>query len=114
MPTSLPPNSLSQRWLAELVRRHEEHHPPLDEARAHAEARATAGDFEARVLRRAGALGAAAGWREAIVRWQGRARLVLVLAFALAFVFGFGAAAGALGDGTRPVNVVWTLGGLLG
>lgn len=114
MPTSLPPNSLSQRWLAELVRRHEEHLPPLDEARAHAEARATAGDFEARVLRRAGALGAAAGWREAIVRWQGRARLVLVLAFALAFVFGFGAAAGALGDGTRPVNVVWTLGGLLG
>ena len=42
MPTSFPPNSLSLRWLAELVRRHEERHPPLDEARAHAEARALA------------------------------------------------------------------------
>ena len=114
MPTSFPPNSLSLRWLAELVRRHEERHPPLDEARAHAEARAVAGDLEARVLRRAARLEAASGWREAILRWQGRARLVLVLAFALAFVFGFGAAAGALGDGTRPVNVIWTLGGLLG
>ncbi len=114
MPTSFPPNSLSLRWLAELVRRHEERHPPLDEARAHAEARALAGDLEARVLRRAAVLEGAAGWREAIRRWQGRARLVLVLAFALACVFGFGAAAGALGDGTRPVNVVWTLGGLLG
>ncbi|MBV2263660.1 MAG: DUF2868 domain-containing protein, partial [Thauera sp.] len=114
VPTSFPPNSLTLRWLAELVRRHEERHPPLDEARAHAEARAVAGDLEARVLRRAAVLEAASGWREAIRRWQGRARLVLVLAFALAFVFGFGAAAGALGDGTRPVNVVWTLGGLLG
>ncbi|HRM70769.1 MAG TPA: hypothetical protein PLO71_15195, partial [Thauera phenylacetica] len=69
--------------------------PPLDEARAHAEARAVAGDLEARVLRRAARLEAASGWREAILRWQGRARLVLVLAFALAFVFGFGAASDA-------------------
>ena len=114
VPTSFPPNSLSLRWLAELVRRHEERHPPLDEARGHAEARAVAGDLEARVLRRAAVLEAAGGWREAIRRWQGRARLLLVLACVLAFVFGFGAAAGALGDGTRPVNVVWTLGGLLG
>ncbi len=68
MPTSFPPNSLSLRWLAELVRRHEERHPPLDEARAHAEARAVAGDLEARVLRRAARLEAASGWREAILR----------------------------------------------
>lgn len=114
VPPSLPPNSLSQRWLAELVRRHEERVAPLDDARVHAGVRAGAGDFEARVLQRAGALDAAAGWRDAIVRWQRRARLLFAVAFVLALVLGFGAAAGVLGDGTRPVNVVWTLGGLLG
>jgi hypothetical protein len=114
VPPSFPPNSLSLRWLAELVRRHEERNPPLDDARVHAEVRAMAGDFEVRVLQRAGMLAAAMGWREAILRWQGRARLSFGVAFVLALVFGFGAAAGVLGDGARPVNVVWTLGGLLG
>ncbi len=73
-----------------------------------------AGDFEPRVLQRAGLLAAGTVWREAILRWQGRARLLFVVAFVLALVLGFGAAAGVLGDGSRPVNVVWTLGGLLG
>ena len=114
MPPSFPPNSLSLRWLAELVRRHEERNPPLDDARVHVEVRAMAGDFEARVLQRAGRLVAATAWREAILRWQGRARLLFGVAFVLALGFGFGAAAGVLGDGARPVNVVWTLGGLLG
>lgn len=114
MPRSPLPNPLSSRWLAELVRRHEEHHPPLDEARAHAAAREHSGGFEARLLKRAELLEGAVAWRVAIRRWQARARLVLTLAFVLAFLFGFGAAAGVLGDGSRPVNVVWTLGGLLG
>ena len=102
------------RWLAELVRRHEEHHGALDDARIHADARAAAPDFEDRLLHRADALGAREGWREAILRWQARARVLLLAAAVLALVLGFGAAAGVLGDGTRPVNVVWTLGGLLG
>lgn len=105
---------LAQRWLAELVRRHEEHHGSLDDARIHADARAAAPDFEGRLLHRAEALGARAGWRDAIQRWQARARVLLLAAAVLALVLGFGAAAGVLGDGTRPVNVVWTLGGLLG
>ncbi|MER2553241.1 MAG: DUF2868 domain-containing protein, partial [Thauera sp.] len=86
----------------------------LDDARVHAEVRAMAGDFEPRVLQRAGLLAAGTVWREAILRWQGRARLLFVVAFVLALVLGFGAAAGVLGDGSRPVNVLWTLGGLLG
>lgn len=102
------------RWLAELVRRHEEHHGALDDARIHADARAAAPDFEGRLLHRADALGAREGWDDAIVRWQARARVLLLAAAVLALVLGFGAAAGVLGDGTRPVNVVWTLGGLLG
>ena len=96
------------------MRRHEEHHGALDDARIHADARAAAPDFEDRLLHRADALGAREGWREAILRWQARARVLLFAAAVLAMVLGFGAAAGVLGDGTRPVNVVWTLGGLLG
>lgn len=107
-------SALEARWVAELVRRHEEHRGVLDDERVHAEARALGGDLEARVLHRAAALGAREGWREAVLRWHGRARLLFFLAFGLALVLGFGAAAGVLGDGTRPVNVVWTLGGLLG
>ncbi len=107
-------SALETRWVAELVRRHEEHRGVLDDARIHAEARALGGDLEARVLHRAAALGAREGWCEAVLRWHGRARLLFFLAFGLALVLGFGAAAGVLGDGTRPVNVVWTLGGLLG
>lgn len=102
------------RWLAEVVRRHDEHQGPLDDARIHADARAAAADFQGRLLHRAEALGARAGWRDAILRWQARARVLLFAAAVVALVLGFGAAAGVLGDGTRPVNVVWTLGGLLG
>ena len=102
------------RWLAEVVRRHEEHQGPLDDARIHADARAAAPDFEGRLLHRADALGAREGWRDAMLRWQARARVLLFAAAVLALVLGFGAAAGVLGDGARPVNVVWTLGGLLG
>lgn len=108
------PPALQSRWLAELVRRHEERHAALDDERVHAAARAAAPDFEGRLLHRADALGGGMGWRDAILRWQARARVLLVAAALLALVLGFGAAAGVLGDGTRPVNVVWTLGGLLG
>ncbi len=86
----------------------------LDDVRVHEDARAAAADFEGRVLYRAQALGAQQGWRDAILRWRARARVLLVVAVLLALVLGFGAAAGVLGDGARPVNVVWTLGGLLG
>ncbi|AVR90055.1 DUF2868 domain-containing protein [Thauera aromatica] len=106
------------RWLAEVVRRHEEHHGLLEDAAepaaASAAAPAAVPDFEGRILCRAERLGARQGWRAAILAWRRRARTLLLVALALALVLGFGAAAGVLGDGSRPVNVVWTLGGLLG
>ena len=112
VPASL--TAFETRWLAELVRRHEERHGPLEDRSALVAARTEVPEFEARVLRRAAELGAREGWRDAIVRWHGRARLALGVAAVLALVLGFGAAAGVLGDGSRAVNVVWALGGLLG
>lgn len=110
-PPPAPPPALSPfaaRWLAEIVRRHEERHPPF------ADALPADGDAETRILARAARIGAREGWRDAVLRWQGRGRVVAAVAAALALLGGFGAAAGALGDGSRAVNVVWVLGALLG
>ena len=46
--------------------------------------------------------------------WRRSALAVLAVLLLLALVSGVGVAAGALGDGTRPVNVLWALGALLG
>ena len=70
-PIALSP--FEARWLAELVRRHEERHGALEDRSALVAARTAAPDFETRVLRRATELGAREGWRAAILRWHGRA-----------------------------------------
>ena len=46
--------------------------------------------------------------------WTRSALAVLAALFALALFSGIGLALGALGDGARPVNVLWALGALLG
>ncbi|THF64445.1 DUF2868 domain-containing protein [Pseudothauera rhizosphaerae] len=107
-------SALEARWLAEVVRRREERDGPLDDAQANAAALAAGGGLAGRILVRADVLGAREGWRDAILRWGSRARLMLFAAGLLALLAGFGAAAGVLGDGSRPVNVVWAVGGLLG
>src|SRR5690606_7205235 len=109
-----PLSPLEARWLAEVVRRHEDRNGLLEDSAALLAARVAPPELDERILRRADVLGEREGWREAIRRWHGRARLGLLAAAVFALVFGFGAAAGVLGDGSRPVNVVWALGGLLG
>lgn len=114
MSASKPLSPLQARWLAEIVRRHESAHAGLEDAAAVQQARAAAADLEARILVRAAVLGEREGWRDAVLRWTAHARLALLIAAALALVLGFGAATGVLGDGSRPVNVVWAVLGLLG
>lgn len=114
MNPAAPLSALEHRWLAELVRRHESRHGRLEDAVELAEARRAPPDLETRICRRAELLGTREGWRDAILRWHGRARLILALACALALTLGAGTAAAVLGDGSRAVNVVWALGGLLG
>lgn len=112
--SSSPLTPFEARWLAEVVRRHEERDGLLEDAAALAAARVQAPDLETRILKRAEVLGAREGWREALHFWRIAARRGLVLAALLALAAGAGLAAGLLGDGSRPVNVVWALGGLLG
>ena len=59
-------------------------------------------------------LGRREGLDGLIGRWRQGAVISLLLMLLIAVLAGIGSAAGALGDGTRPVNVLWALGALLG
>jgi hypothetical protein len=111
-PVRLSP--FESRWLAEAVRLREEGGGALDDARAVGAARTSGGSVEERIRRRALILGEREGFAEALRSWRPRARLATLLLSVLALASGFGAALAVLGDGSRVVNVIWTLGGLLG
>lgn len=107
-------HAFDARWLAEALRLSEAAQPLDDDAAATAIARRHAGDGEARVLVRARMLGARTGMASLIEAWKARARLLRVVVALFAVGAGLGLAFAVLGDGSRPVNVVWALGGLLG
>lgn len=108
-------SAFDERWLAEAVRLRETHSGPLEDAAAVRSARGAGGDFEARVRQRALALAKGPdGMLEALQRWSARATLAGLVLAAFAVIAGSGMAAAVLGDGSRPVNVVWALGTLLG
>jgi len=108
------PDRFERRWLAEAIRLLEAGRGPLADADAVRMARLAGGTLEDRVLVRAQALGAREGLLDALRDWRGIERLGLIVVALLALSSGFGVALGVLGDGSRPVNVVWALGGLLG
>ena len=107
-------SAFEARWLAEAVRLREAHGGALDDRAAVAAARAAGGSLEDRIVCRAAQLGMREGLVGAVRAWRPRARLVMLLLLALALAGGFGTALAVLGDGSRAVNVVWALGGLLG
>ncbi|MBK6973274.1 MAG: DUF2868 domain-containing protein [Sterolibacteriaceae bacterium] len=102
------------RWLAEALRLGEEHEGPLEDSEAVRVARAAGGDFESRVLRRAAVLGRRDGLDAGIQAFGAHTRKVLWGLALVGVLAGAGVAVSVLGDGTRPVNVVWAIGGLLG
>lgn len=106
--------SLRQLWLCEAIRLREEHAGPLEDAEANREARAGGGDLSLRIARRAQALARRDGQAQALQHWLQGARLALIVLLVVALFSGFGLAFAALGEGQRPVNVFWALGGLLG
>ena len=101
-------------WLAETIRLREEHWGPLEDADAIRQARNGPDSLEDRILLRAHSLGQREGLHGLIGRWRQGAVLSLLLLLVIAILTGIGSAAGALGDGTRPVNVLWAVGALLG
>jgi len=112
--TATPSPAFEDLWLTEALRLTEEDSGPLEDAEANRQARAAGGPFEARLVTRARLLGQRDGLLAARRRWRQGALLAAWLLGIVALFCGAGLAAGALGDGSRPVNVFWALGSLLG
>ena len=113
-PRSGESGGFERRWLAETIRLQEERSGPIDDADAVRQARRAAPELEARILERASLLAERSKLTEALHRWQGHARWTLFILALLVILGGAGTAASVLGDGSRPVNVVWAIGRLLG
>jgi len=108
------PSRLRAHWLAELVRLREAHWGPLEDADAVRRVRQLDADLPGRILARAGLLAQREGLDPLVDAWRRSALGILAVLFVLAAISGAAAALGALGDGSRPVNVLWALGALLG
>lgn len=108
------PGGLTAQWLAEALRLREEHWGPLEDRDEARRARQAEGDFPARVLWRALLLARREGLDTVLAHWRQGAVLALIVLMLLVLATGAGVAYGALGDGSRPVNVLWALGALLG
>ncbi|MDV5859617.1 DUF2868 domain-containing protein [Pseudomonas mendocina] len=108
------PTPFQRLWLSETIRLREEHAGPLEDAEANRLARADAGELAERIQQRALLLARRDGQWQALLHWLQGARLAGVLLALLALLSGFGLALAALGDGSRPINVFWALGSLLG
>lgn len=105
---------LQRLWLTEAIHWRETHAGPLDDAEAVRRARQQGGSLETRLQHRAMQLAERDGLSSALRRWRQGSSLALLLLALLALLSGAGMAAAALGDGTRPVNVFWAVGSLLG
>lgn len=105
---------LQRLWLTEAIHWRETHAGPLDDSEAVRQARQQGGSLEARLQHRARLLADRDGLTTALSRWRQGASVAMLLLAALAVLSGAGMAAAALGDGTRPVNVFWAVGSLLG
>jgi hypothetical protein len=108
------PRPLRAHWLAELIRLRETHWGPLDDADAVRRVRQLDTDLPSRILARADLLAQRENLTPLVDAWRRSARGMLAVLFVLALISGIGVALGALGDGSRPVNVLWALGALLG
>lgn len=100
--------------LAEAVRYQEERSGRPDDTEANRQARAAGGNFRQRVLFRAQYLAQRDGLLDALPSAHLARRLALYLLFILAVVSGVLLAFTTLGNGQRPINLFWTLSGLLG
>lgn len=106
--------SLRAYWIAETLRLREALWGPLEDAMEVRRARNEGTDFEQRVLVRAGYLAQREKLDQLVQQWMHGARLALTGLCLAALLAGAGAALGALGDGSRPVNLLLALVALLG
>lgn len=105
------PAGFAGRWLAEAVRLGSDGRA---EREAEDHARRERGDAEQRLLAWAAFIARRDGLQSAPANWRRQATASLLLLMAVALIGGLTGALAVLGDGSRPVNVIWALGSLLG
>mgnify|MGYP001557642011 CR=1 FL=1 len=108
------PHPFSAYWLAESVRLREAHWGPLEDASEVRRARLNGHSFSERILLRAAYLAQREKLDVLIAQWSRGARLALSGLIIAALITGAGAALGALGDGSRSVNLLLALVAILG
>src|SRR5690606_23266336 len=113
-PQKARPSTLRDYWTAETLRLREALWGPLEDAVEVRRARSEGRDFEQRVLIRARYLAQREKLDQLIQQWMQGSRLALTALCLVAVLAGAGAALGALGDGSRPVNLLLALVALLG
>lgn len=111
---SAPANGLTAHWLAETLRLREEHWGPLQDQNEVRRARQLDADFPDRVLQRASLISRREGLDRLLAHWRQGAVLALLILMTVVLLAAAATAYGALGDGNRPVNVLWALAALLG
>ncbi len=111
MPASTP---FKACWLAETLRLREAHWGPLEDAAEVRRARAGGGRFTDKILLRARLLAQREKLDTVLEKWTHIARLALTGLLLAAILTGAGAALGALGDGSRSVNILLALAAMLG
>lgn len=115
MAEAAPARGFHARLLCETLRHWEQAGQVTDDEAASLRALAAGGDFEQRLLARAGELAPALGLDAALERLRRRARLLLGLLLGLAFIAGIAAARGVLGTpAAGPVNFFLALAVMLG
>lgn len=107
-------DSFSTYWLAEFIRLREAHWGPIEDASEVRRARAEGHTFTQRILLRATLLGKRESLDLLVGRWARGARIALLGLLIAAVLAGAGAALGALGDGSRSVNLLLALVAILG
>lgn len=107
-------HTFNDHWITETLRLRESLWGPLEDSAEIGKARAQGGDFTDRVLTRARLLARREGLNATLTRWRQSAGLIMALFLVAAVLAGIAAAVGALGDGSRPVNLALALTALLG
>lgn len=114
-PAGIPSTpSFTSYWLAETLRLREALWGPLEDANEVRRARAEGGGFTQKLLLRARLLGRREKLDQLTTKWAQGARLTLLAMLAIAILSGAATALGALGDGSRSVNVLLALTAMLG
>ncbi|MBC2768982.1 DUF2868 domain-containing protein [Pusillimonas minor] len=106
--------SFNAVWLAETLRIKELRDGALEDTTQVARALGRGGSFAQRLVARAQGLAERENIQTTFVHWRALGKLAFAVMAIAAILTGAGLAAGALGDGTRPVNLMLAIALLLG